>query len=161
MSFKNNTFAQFSDIAEEEIETIHSSHYIAPTDEIVTSIQDYNDRDDYIGYRIITNKQEMNFLISDIQFCCEDYGAKISSDDGITEEDNIKEKIVNEKLISVMWADPSTKSKVNKFADCLSAVITITTENFKFNIILYNEHNGYYEHTYKVNWGNYSDSDEL
>lgn len=99
--------------------------------------------DDYIGYKIETNKQVISVLISDSQSCCENYGSKINMNDTecyITDVDEINKIIVDKKLKEIYWQD----------ADEGIDIIFNLEDEASFTCNIWNDHNGYYPHDYII-----------
>ena len=95
----------------------------------------------WLGYKILTNDTSKNITckISNTQYCCETYGVfcKNNLDDFIGAE---YEKI-----------EISEKTKEECGETETSIKILIHTSKGVIEIILYNQHNGYYSHEYYIN----------
>jgi len=125
-------------------------------DEIIESIKEYEDSK-YYYFSIKTNKQTMNFGISTFQVCCENYGINILYDNKKIDLNaelckELENKFMDKKILSVKW----NEGKYGE--DC---IININIDNEFISVELFNDHNGYYPHTYKVNWCDYTDEDEI
>ena len=101
------------------------------------------------GIEIVTNKQKISFLIDNAQQCCEDFGYFIS-------EDNLEE-FIGSKLfdINLISEDNEVRSLfADKFnldnEDFNGIFINIETSDGTLQFVAYNEHNGYYGHTFTV-----------
>ena len=98
----------------------------------------------YDGCIITTDKQVIKTGVEDGQWCCENYGV-------MTSEDDLND-YMGSQLLSIHLVDTELNKKkwVDKFGnydDEVSAMfINIETSNGTFQIVLYNEHNGYYGH---------------
>lgn len=117
--------------------------------EIITSIVatsfDYKDFDykdyEYDGLVITTNKQEIKIGIQNDQFCCENWGFLTSNDnyDDFKESELYSIEIVDEKQSIIDYNIEDDYS-----GSCL--FVNIKTSKGLLQIVLYNEHNGYYSH---------------
>ena len=97
----------------------------------------------YEGYSIITNKQTIEIGISDYQKCCEDAGYMSSEDDF---KDFIGAEILS--IESVDTAKNVKKLEENVYyREACCMFVNINTNKGTFQIVLYNEHNGYYGHS--------------
>lgn len=106
-----------------------------------------NNYSGYDGFIIETDKQVIRLGIDNGQSCCEDWGY-------IASEDNF-EDFVNSNLISIN--EVSTALEVNKIKlgteyVCEGSAVFINVETTKgtLQFVLYNEHNGYYSHHYRI-----------
>lgn len=133
------------------------ARYVVKDDdiEIITNVERYEETyesENFIGIRIITNKQTMHFLIDNYQTCCETY-------DVILHNCNFYD-LINDEVKIVRWADED-EFRSNDNWGHNTAIIYLETNNKDVFIEIFNDHNGYYPHSYKVNWGDYSDTDRL
>lgn len=105
------------------------------------------------GYDVITNnhKKFINSIISEGQLCCEVYGAYITDNLKEKTSDDVgfdTDKYIGAKIIDVEYV---VKKANDDYYDMQSNVtVSINTTNGKFHIIVFNEHNGYYPHDYRV-----------
>ena len=114
--------------------------------EIITAIQELVDGDEFDGYIIITNKQQIKILITNYRNCCEDWGY-LSTNDNVNDFlgcniDNIT--LVDEAL---------DVTKVPSEADLDSGgiiFVNINTNQGTLQFAVYNGHNGYYSHTVRI-----------
>ena len=92
------------------------------------------------GFKIKTNLQEIFLLIKNDQYCCEEWGYIMS-------EDNIEEFIGSE-LYTVRIANKALKTYevLGDFQD-EAIFINLETSNGILQFVIYNHHNGYYGHT--------------
>lgn len=113
--------------------------------EIIKEIKEYcaNNKE---GFIIVTDQQEIKFLIDSGQSCCEQWGY-------ITSEDDFKEYIESE-LLGITLTDDALQSTTLKLtADGLSEeytscmFINVNTSKGLLQFTLYNSHNGYYSHS--------------
>jgi hypothetical protein len=135
--------------------------YVSKVNEIITYINcnyteninlsdniiDYSGK--YVGIHIKTNIQDIYFTISDFKSCCEDFGVYLDSNHKLND-------LIGNKLKSIKYDScnkPKNEEKFIKFR--------IETNKHKFSIKIYNIHNGYYPHYYRVKYGNYEDISEL
>lgn len=93
----------------------------------------------YDGVEITTNKQKILIGIDDGQQCCEEYGY-ISSNDNY--EDFIGAEVRNVKI-----TDTALKTIDMPYlyeGGCI--FVTLETSKGDLQLVMYNEHNGYYGH---------------
>lgn len=142
--------------------------YIPTGTEKIISIKDcfiYHDNSNeaWIGYKIITTQQEMHFFIDneEIDDTYEDYAVNIKplkNENGF--HPSISDLIGNEiKLVT--WDGGIMTEDVNDYTDIKRDAFYIKTDKHAFNVIIWNQHNGFGKRTYKVKYGNYEYSDEL
>lgn len=120
--------------------------YTADETEKIISITEIDDN--YIGYNITTNKQVIKVSIEDFQDCCEIYGAKIELQvqeaecysKTLTDLDEIFEYIKDKELLKIYWSDE----------DVGIDIIFEMSDNVSFTCNVWNDHNGYYPHNYKI-----------
>jgi hypothetical protein len=120
----------------------------------------------YSGYLIITDKQEIELSISNMQGCCENWGYFMSEDNfddyigANLLEISLTDELLNE---AAMMREGFTKRENGK--DALRWMyeggimfVDLKTDKGVLQFVAYNEHNGYYGHEAKVvstqlNWG--------
>lgn len=122
--------------------------------ELIESIQEgsfsLGKYDNYDGFIIKTNLQEIKVGIENGQSCCEQWGYLTSED-----SDDL-DSFIGGELLSITSTDSTLMSTtIDKLStegiDIDSAVfITFETTKGTFQITAYNEHNGYYGHDVKV-----------
>jgi len=124
----------------------------------------YDDGDRYSGIVIVTDKQHMNFKISNYTSCCEDYGITVLINErervinDSKDIDDFKDDLIGQKVLCVKHYHDG----VRDFRDAGDeANFEIKTTDKEIIISLWNEHNGYYPHDYVVNWNDYTDSGTL
>lgn len=149
MSVDNNVF---------ENEVIESVDYV-----VVNKEHDY-----FTGVAIKTNKQTMMFLISSEVSCCETFGVQMFYDGKCYDvyENNNQSKgeggfepvkaLVGQTLKTIKWDHEPTGYDYHS-----NCAFKIETDKTTFGINIFNEHNGYYPHSYKVKWNAYENSGEL
>ena len=112
----------------------------------------------YEGYEIRTTRQQIHVLIESGQLCCEEYGSKIELPQWMTSLD----QLVGAKLIRVYWGKDLKPFTTTQYGgDWNACCIIVDTNKGRIKIILYNYHNGYYPHRYRVSWKNYESEDTL
>lgn len=99
---------------------------------------------EYDGYIIKTNKQEIKLGIENEQSCCESWGYFASNDDF--------DDFINAELLSIEQVDDAlnkTKLKDNNMENDEDSVIfvNINTSKGTLQLAVYNSHNGYYGHS--------------
>lgn len=123
--------------------------------EIIHLIEEYSNPK-WDGYRIVTNEQEIFFVIRNNSNCCEEWGylstpddlsefvgAQLIDIDQIDENYNLIEKLVN--------AEISGSEEVN------TTFINIRTNRGLLQLVAYNAHNGYYGHRVTIKSNQFSD----
>lgn len=110
--------------------------------EIIISISDdgfvYDDNN-YCGYTIVTNKRTIRIGVEDGQCCCEQYGYICSEDD--------TSQYIQSELLSVNVVDQALKKYYDISEYEGNAVfVDFETTNGLFQLVVYNNHNGYYGH---------------
>lgn len=115
--------------------------------EIIESIEydDFNigEYSSYEGLIIKTNKQEIKMGISNFQSCCENWGSIVSEDDF--------EDFIGSSLLNIYITDEELKSyDFDEYfsGDCI--FINIETNKGKLQLVVYNDHNGYYGHNVTI-----------
>lgn len=126
----------------------------------------YKTVDDYwITIFIETDEQIISFGIDNHNKCCENFGVKI-----IENEFDIKEYIGHELLViswnlieSVSSQSKNGKDCYNEFEDkyYYTAVFNVQTSKGMFKVKIFNYHNNYYPHQYRIVGYGLNDQDEL
>ncbi len=121
------------------------------TKEIIQSIIEtsFNHKDKYStydGFIIKTNLQEIKVGISNGQSCCENWGYLTSEDaddfDSFIGAELLEVKVTDTALSTVVADD--LKLKLSDSVETM--FVTFETTNGTFQIVAYNDHNGYYGH---------------
>lgn len=112
--------------------------------EKIISIAEYQDNN-YDGFLIKTDIQEIKLLIGNGQSCCESWGYFMSHND-ITEfiGAEISDISIVDELLNV-----TQLSEIND-DECSTMFVNIMTSMGLLQFVAYNSHNGYYGHTAKV-----------
>lgn len=114
----------------------------------------------YGGFVVKTTDQVIKFLIQDEQLCCEDYGWQLYSIQCKRSLIENQQLFANAIVTSVSWAskllDPECSFQKDEFA-----AINIVTCSGTLQLVLYNEHDGYYPHNIYCSWKNYEDKQTL
>lgn len=106
---------------------------------------------DMDGYKVATDTNTFEVLISNFQSCCEDWGYMSSEDDF--------NAFIGSELIEVKLTDTALKQKtlfdkINEddynSGDYGVQFVDFVTKNGVFQLAVYNGHNGYYGHAIKV-----------
>jgi len=119
------------------------------TKEIIQSIIEtsFNHKDKYStydGFIIKTNLQKIKVGIGNGQFCCENWGYLTSEDN-----DNFN-SFIGAELLEVKVTDTALSTIVienlKEVSNAETMFVTFETTNGTFQIVAYNDHNGYYGH---------------
>jgi len=102
---------------------------------------------EYDGYEIKTDKDNIKILIDNGQYCCENAGYFAVNDD--------LDYFIGADLLSTSTTDLELEEKILDEKDiCLDCggvqFVTFGTDKGKFQLAVYNEHNGYYGHDIKI-----------
>jgi hypothetical protein len=99
---------------------------------------------EYDGYKVTTNKQEIFVLISNDQSCCEDWGYFATNDEI---KDFIGATLLELKLVDESLDVKKLNEKLEYGLD-EGAVqfVNFETDRGTFQLAVYNAHNGYYSH---------------
>ena len=100
--------------------------------------------DGFDGYRIKTNKRIIEFLISNLQNCCE-YWGYISTPDDVSQFIGATLKDISEIKSSSIRPDNG-----EDMYDGETVFLNLETSNGLLQLNVYNEHNGYYAHRIKL-----------
>ncbi len=153
-------------------------NYIGKEDELITEVYTKN-CEDYIGIYIQTNYDTYKFCVDDFLSCCEVYGVSLFNHNNevllkINCESKDEEK--NYKLLEgfflkqIEYCHQRSKSAINDFGlyddEIQTCSLKITLKNIDlkeavYYIDIYNDHNGYYPHSYLIEWNNYKNEGEL
>ena len=96
--------------------------------------------DNYDGWTITTDQQTICVGISNDQSCCENWGyvSSLDNPEDFVGADLLEIKLVNEKLETVELPNMYEGS-------CM--FVTFETSKGTFQLVTYNDHNGYYGHS--------------
>jgi len=100
------------------------------------------------GYKIITDKQEILFLISNYDDCCEQWGY-FSTNDNLDEFTGATLLKINSVDLDSNVEEILLKDHVgfSNMEDGGVVFVNIETSNGTFQLAVYNAHNGYYGHS--------------
>ncbi len=101
----------------------------------------------WVGVMIKTSRQIMMFLIDDFQSCCESYDVKIENLYNI----NLEKSSIED----IYWVEDIK----NDYLSCIT--LALQTDKGRVDIEIYNQHNGYYPHSYKIITLDYKNSGNL
>lgn len=110
--------------------------------EVILKIGEIDDQ--WEGFEVVTDKRTIRVCISNDQCCCESWG-HLASDDDLAQ-------FVGAKLLEVRAVDTALNTKTNpgdidegdvNFVDFL-------TDRGKFQLAVYDSHNGYYGHSVDI-----------
>lgn len=107
--------------------------------------------DEWVTIVIVTNKQTINFSIDNFASCCEKY------DVVITNTCHVMDYFIGSRLKNIKWHH----GNINKRPGVIEANFDVTTDKGSFVICIFNDHNGYYPHSYKVTGYGFYDEDFL
>lgn len=119
--------------------------------EIILDIREGSFKENMVGFKITTNKQEILVLIDDGQSCCESWGFLSTNDD--------TSEFIGAKLLSIRTTDKALQSvdidsrgEMTKFGVSIDSAIFVNFETSKgtLQLVVYNEHNGYYGHDIEI-----------
>lgn len=124
--------------------------------EIIKDIKDVenhklpdNDWQEFDGYLIVTDKQEIFVGITNFQSCCESWGYFITNDN--------KKDFIGAELKSIAVVNKSLDEKIMKekfeygLDEGAAMFVNIETDKGTLQFTAYNAHNGYYGHTAVIN----------
>lgn len=115
------------------------------TGKTIESIIEHNTHS-WDGYKItFVGGEHLNIKLSNGQCCCENWGVSIVEPNNELNESNTW---IN-KQINQMTIELSNNDDDNNESS-LNIKVEFITNDGKFTIILYNEHNGYYSHDYFI-----------
>ncbi len=118
---------------------------IISVEEVFNLGEKYNQFD---GYKITTDKQEIFVLISNGQSCCEQWGY-LSSNDGL--EDFSGAELLKLELVDEALNKQQIKDEFKYGLDEGSIIfVNFETDRGTFQLAVYNNHNGYYGHNIKI-----------
>lgn len=104
-----------------------------------------NDWDSYEGYKITTSEQEILFLISDNQDCCESTGSFATNDNL---DDFIGSEIKDIKIVDTSLNQKKVDEIIEYGLDAGNIMfVNINTDKGTLQLTAYNSHNGYYGHS--------------
>lgn len=102
-------------------------------------------RTTYDGYEIITNTQPIFVGIDNSQSCCENWGYISSLDDA--------QDFIGAELLNIVRVDTALKTystneytDLNFIGDEFTMFVNFETSKGTFQLVCYNDHNGYYGH---------------
>lgn len=114
---------------------------------------------EHMGIYIKTNLQDIYFTIEDRHFCCEEYDVSMkNTDDEILVD---YQELKNKKIKSIKFKSPGLIKPNDYWKYKSDNMYDLELENETFTITISNDHNGYYEHTYVVKYGDYLDISEM
>jgi hypothetical protein len=141
-----------------------TSIYIGADDEVITDVKSIGtvESKDFLGIEIVTNKQSMTFLISDERLCCESFGVGLTQKEQFNINDFMSVEEVNSLIGSTLLkVSYGSEEKLKSSWDCDEygnvIKVNIKTSSTDFIVCIYNIHNGYYSHNYKIKYGDHED----
>lgn len=102
---------------------------------------------EWVGILIQTSKQAMMFLIDNFQLCCEEYGVYL--------ENLFSIDLIESTIIDMNWIEDVSEEWLS------SIKLELITDKGKVYIYMFNKHNGYYPHSYKILTYDYKNTGEL
>jgi hypothetical protein len=139
--------------------------------DIIVSIEEIesSNRQEWIGYRIMTTYQMIELKIESAQNCCENYGIECWTQD-IKQLLQLRSQFIKSHIESVGWCNSLLNDKYKELLANQEnyydrtfqfAAINVVTNAGVLQLVVYNEHNGYYPHLISVSWDNYTDEQNL
>ena len=99
----------------------------------------YNFNQNYDGWIITTEDDVIKVGISNSQDCCENWGYVTTMDD--------PNEFVGSNLINMKITDTALKEiDIPSGSECSVMFVTFSTNKGDFQLVTYNDHNGYYGH---------------
>ena len=147
--------------------------YIGSEDEYIQEINlDYYDYDArYTGIELKTNNNSLKFLIEDGQFCYETFGVAIKIDNKLCDPTfRFTQSTLYNHNFESLGVDSIIGDNIeyiqflrdfNYDDDMTSVDIFIKTDLHNIFICIYNIHNGYYPHDYKLDFGTFQDHGKI
>jgi hypothetical protein len=123
----------------------------------IESIEVFNNITSYDGYKINTNQGPVNIKIDNNQQCCEDISTFVTFNGELIPDNKLEEFLHGKLIQNIILVDENT----TKYRDYKHKIkITITLVGLFDNeycikdvvFTLENDHNGYYDHDWFVNW---------
>ena len=102
---------------------------------------------EWLGFEVESTGQTITLVIENLQLCCEEWGADC----------NDMHKFIGAQISKVKWG----KDRVKRYADDnerRTAVVDVLTNSGRLELSVWNDHNGYYEHSVKASWRGYEDT---
>jgi hypothetical protein len=109
--------------------------------ETILKIEELKD-DQQDGYKITTDKRELNVAVDNRQCCCESWGYMASEDD--------LEKFIGSTLLRIESVDSALNPKTDPGEICNGTAyfVNFYTSKGMFQLAVYDSHNGYYGHSF-------------
>lgn len=114
--------------------------------DIVKKIKKINNKH-WLGFEVHSSQQVIRLVIENFQSCCEEWGAGCTA----------SKEFIGARIQKVGWG----KDVITHGGDCKTAVVEITTDQGKFELQVWNNHNGYYPHDIEASWNGYKDQQSL
>ena len=111
----------------------------------------------YEGFEVKTNKQTIYALIETGHLCCEEYGSKLELPGWM----KTPKGLAGAALHRVYWGKDPEAPAGKSYCDWNARAVIMDTSKGRVRIVLYNYHNGYYVHRFRVAWNNYLEEDVL
>lgn len=110
---------------------------------LVYELVQYDDTEDFVGYKLVVSTEHgedrFPFVIENRSLCCEEFGVTIEEEQGC---------IMGKRLESI-----TSQSNNDDSNEEYSEVFLIkTTDGSSTTIKIFNNHNGYYRHTYRATY---------
>jgi hypothetical protein len=99
------------------------------------------DQNEYAGYIVGTTKQQVELLISNVQFCCEQWGYFWCNDDPTS--------FIGAEILSIDVVNTELDKKklpLDTFDEGDVMFVNFETDRGTLQFAAYNHHNGYYGH---------------
>ena len=132
--------------------------------EVIVDHEETRPDDTYTGVCINTTQQTIKCLITNFASCCEEFDVQLHNADNLRAHD-----MIGAEIESVSWGDKIAGQfdfdtggpRPSSCAYDDTAIVNVVTNKGLFQLIAFNEHNGYYPHDVYVEWRNYSDQQTL
>ena len=113
------------------------------TQETILKIEELR-KGNYDGYKVITDKRTLDVAVDNGQCCCESWGYMSSEDD--------LESFVGATLLRVESVDKAlnTKTEPESLDEGSVYFVNFYTSRGMFQLAVYDSHNGYYGHAFKI-----------
>jgi hypothetical protein len=122
----------------------------------------YND-DELVGFEIETNKEPIQLCINNVHNCCEVWGFSLHKFPDLPNEDYYNSHILKIKLDEKSKEVNQIVSNFSEgdYATSLCVSLSIHTSAGLLVLFVYNDHNGYYPHSYLAKYNGIEDFSEI
>lgn len=112
----------------------------------IAQVNGVGEREKYDGYEVVTDKHKVYVLINNEQECCEDWGYAITYDDAahFISAELLEIRLTDVALDQVRFPPVVEDGQMYEYRQ--QQFVDFVTTRGVFQVVLYNEHNGYYGH---------------